>query len=100
MASNASQILESGVLISLISDHDIVYIKLRLKREKSRPIFTTTRSFKNYSPAEFSKDIATLPWSVIDIFDDPDEKLFVFNILFNDTRQSKPFVSVVVQTLT
>ena len=84
LVSNANQVLESDVLISSISDHDLVYMKLRLKRQKSPPIFTTTRSFKNYSPSEFLKDIATSPWSVLDTFDDPDDKLFVFNVLFND----------------
>ena len=84
LVSNANQVLESDVLISSISDHDLVYMKLRLKREKSPPIFTTTRSFKNYSPSEFLKDIATSPWSVLDTFDDPDNKLFVFNAFFND----------------
>ena len=53
------------------------------KREKST-IFTPTRTFKNYSPSEFLKDIATLPWSVLEIFDDPGDKLFAFNVLFND----------------
>ena len=84
LVSNANQVLESDVLISSISDHDLVYMKLRLKREKSPPIFTTTRSFKNHSPSDFLKDIATSPWSVLDTFDDPDDKLFVFNVLFND----------------
>ena len=35
LVSNTNQVLESDVLISSISDHDLVYIKLRLKREKS-----------------------------------------------------------------
>lgn len=78
LVSNANQVLESDVLISSISDHDLVYLKLRLKREKSPPIFTTTRSMKNYPPSEFLKDIATSPWSALDTFDDPDDKLFVF----------------------
>ena len=84
LVSNTNQVLESDVLISSISDHDLVYIKLRLKREKSPPTFITTRSFKNYSSSEFLKDVATSPWSVLEIFDDPDDKLFAFNVLFND----------------
>ena len=54
LVSNADQVLESDVSISFISDHDLVYLKLRLKREKSPPIFTTTRSMKNYSPCDFT----------------------------------------------
>ena len=84
LVSNTNQVLESDVLISSISDHDLVYIKLRLKREKSPPTFITTRSFKNYSSSKFLKDVATSPWSVLEIFDDPDDKLFAFNVLFND----------------
>ena len=84
MVSNTNQVLESDVLISSISDHDLVYIKLRLKREKSPPTFITTRSFKNYSSSEFLKDVATSTWSVLEIFDDPDDKMFAFNVLFND----------------
>lgn len=78
LVSNANQVLESDVLISSISDRDLVYLKLRLKREKTPPIFTTTRSMKNYPPFEFLKDIATSPLSALDTFDDPDDKLFVF----------------------
>ena len=54
LVSNANQVLESDVLISSISDHDLVYLKLRLKREEGPPIFTTTRSMKNYSPCDFT----------------------------------------------
>ena len=36
------QVLESDVLISSISDHDLVYLKLCLKREESPPFFTTS----------------------------------------------------------
>ena len=96
LVSNTNQVLESDVLISSISDHDLVYIKLPLKREKSPPIFIITRSFKNYSSSEFLKDVATSPWSVLEIFDDPDDKLFAFNVLFNDVLDKHAAVKTIL----
>ena len=44
-----------------ISDHDLVYAVLKLKRHRSKPTFITTRSFKKYQPREaFLRDISLI----------------------------------------
>ena len=69
---------------SSISDHDLPYVVLRLKRECPRSTYMTARSFKGYKADWFYKDLSDVPWSFLDIFDDVEDKLYAFHILFND----------------
>ena len=84
LVSNAKQVIEAKVLPSSISDHDLVYVTLRLKKQRTPSTFRTIRSFKNYSSERFNNDITRAPWSVLETFDDPDDKLHAFNLLFNE----------------
>lgn len=45
----------------------------------------TFRSFKNYSSERFNNDIKSTPWSILETFEDPDDKLHTFNLLFNES---------------
>ena len=85
LVSNAKQVIEAEVLPSSISDHDLVYVTLRLKKQRTPDpsTFMTIRSFKNFSSERFNNDIIRAPWSVLETFDDPDDKLHAFNLLFN-----------------
>ena len=49
MASNSKHVIKSSAFPSSISDHDLVYVTLRLKRERKSAAFVTKRSFKEYS---------------------------------------------------
>ena len=69
---------------SLISDHDLVYVTLRLKKARPKPVYITTRSFKHYSPIDFSNDVSLAPWSIVDVFDDVEDKLYAFDSLFTE----------------
>jgi hypothetical protein len=42
----------------------------------------TKRSFKKFNHDTFNKDLITVPWSLIDLFDDIYDKVIVFNSLF------------------
>jgi hypothetical protein len=42
----------------------------------------TRHSFKKFDSDAFNEDLAVAPWSLIDLFDDTDDKVFVFNSLF------------------
>ena len=57
---------------------------LRLKKERLKPVYITTRSFNRYQPDKFYADASQAPWSVLDMFDDVEDKLNAFNLLFND----------------
>ena len=47
-------------------------------------LLITTRSFKHYNSPAFNNDVALAPWSIVDAFDDVEDKLYYFNSLFND----------------
>ena len=68
ITSNTKQALEVGVKQCSISDHDLVYAVLRLKKERPKPVYITTRSFKHYQPEKVYADTYQVPWSVLDIF--------------------------------
>lgn len=83
LASDTKQVHNVMVLESSISDHDLVYITLKLKKERSKPVYITTRSYKHYKADAFHDDIAKAPWSIVDVFDEVEDKLHVFNLLFS-----------------
>ncbi|CAB3986538.1 Hypothetical predicted protein [Paramuricea clavata] len=85
LASNPKQVNEVKVFENSISDHEIIYAKLQLKPARPKPVYVTTRSFKQYNANNFQSEVAQAPWSVVlDVFDDVEDKLNAFNILFND----------------
>ena len=84
LASDTKQVQTSMIMESSISDHDLVYVILRLKKARAKPVYVTTRSFKHYKPHAFHNDVSLVLWSTVDIFDDVDDKLYAFNLLFND----------------
>ena len=65
------------------SDHDLVFISLGLKKKRSKPVYVITRSYKNFDPDFFLVDLNCASWSVIDCFEDVDDKVNTFNLLFN-----------------
>ena len=83
LVSNKNVVKESKVLPVSISDHDLVYVTLNLKKTRAKPIYITTRSFKHYNCDAFKHDISLAPWSVTDSFDDVENKLNAFHLLFN-----------------
>ncbi len=75
----------SGVIDTGLSDfHRLTY--LVLKSFKPKPLRHTLvyRSYKNTKPSEFVKALDRCPFHVADIFDDVDDKFYVFNQLFSD----------------
>ena len=70
----------------MIYGHVMVYVTLRLKKARPKPVFITTRSFKHYNPNVFYNDVCQAPWSIIhvDTFYDVEDKLYAFNSLFNE----------------
>ena len=55
LVSNEELIIESNVMSISISDHDLVYAALKLKKERQKPvyIYVNTRSFRQYNPKVF-----------------------------------------------
>ena len=76
--------METKVISLSISDHELICATLKLKKERAKPAYFTTRSFKNYDRQEFLRDMSNVPWSVVDCFDDVEDRLGAFNLLFNE----------------
>ena len=76
--------LQTGVVDTQISDHSLVYTIMRvtLPRLSSRKI--AFRSFKKFDRDKFVEDFSVAPFHIMDIFDDPDDMLYVFESLYND----------------
>ena len=84
LASSISLIREAKVLPAPFIDPDLVFISLGLKKKRSKPVYITTRSYnKDFDPDSFLVDLNCAPWSVIDCFEDVDDKLNAFNLFFN-----------------
>ena len=82
--SKAKQVIKAGLIDCSISDHDIIFADLRLKASRPKVTYVKTRSFKNYNPDAFQYDMSFAPWSVLEIFDDVDDKLHAFDLPFNE----------------
>ena len=99
MASNTDLVRDVKVLPCSISDHDTVYLEFDLKKDRPAPVYITTRSFKNYDQVAFHGDMSIAPWSVIYIFDDVDDKLNAFHLIFDDIFDSyAPIKEVKIQS--
>ena len=83
LAFNKSLISKTNVFTNSISDHDLIVASLNLKKPRATHTYISTRSFKNFKKDAFLDDISSAPWSLVDIFDDPDDKLDTFNSLFH-----------------
>lgn len=62
----------------------MIYVVLRSKKERQKATYITARCFKGYRADRYYKDVSKVPWSLLDIFDDAEDKLYAFNSLFHD----------------
>ena len=83
LASRTSLIREAKVVPVPFSHHNLVFISLGLKKKRSRPVYVTNKSYKNFDPDSFLDNLNCAPWSVSDCFEDIDNKLNAFKLLFN-----------------
>ena len=84
LTNNKAKTLLSGVIDVQISDHSLVYTILRRSAPRIRSRQIITRSYKTFKRDEFLNDLQSIPFHVMDIFDDVDDKLFVFESLYMD----------------
>ena len=84
LTNSKAKVLTSGVIDVQISDHSLVYTILRSSAPRTRSRQIVTRVYKTFKRDEFLNDLQSIPFSVIDIFDDVNDKLFVFESLYMD----------------
>ena len=89
ITSTPNSFERSGVLSTSFSDHLPIYGVLcgpSVKPVKHR--YIETRSFSRQSMERFNADLELVPWNVVEIFSDIDDKYYVwqtlFLVIFND----------------
>ncbi len=85
MTSSYSNVKNSGVIDTGISDHCLIYCTIKLKINKPQCHYLNTRSYKNYDPVCFSAELLELPFFEVYFTDDVNVKLDLFNQLFLNT---------------
>ena len=83
LLSSSDLLMSSGVSDLAISDHQMVYVNLTLAFPKPKTISVRKRSYRKFNEEEFCADLVKAPWCLMDIFECPDDKLFVFEQLIN-----------------
>ena len=84
LLSNEEFLMSSGVSDLAISDHQMIFLNLSLKCQKPRTSSQRKRNFRKFNDKSFCTDLSNAPWCVMELFDCPDDKLFVFEQLVND----------------
>ena len=84
IVDNESPVVNAGTLGFGFSDHLVCYSVFNWK-SIPHPVKTSTksRSYKNFSASQFQSELDAVPWSLLEPFDDPDDKLNVYNLLLN-----------------
>lgn len=73
LTNKPRSVLTSGVFDLGLSDHNLIYTVKPLQCPKFSPRTLVKRHFKHYVPGLFLVDIATVPFHVAHIFDDPED---------------------------
>ena len=81
LVSHTKQVQRATVMKSRISDNDLVCVTLKLKKARCKPVYFTARSLKQIR--------RVLQWCIAgnvvdDVFDDVEDKVHTFNLLFMD----------------
>ena len=84
LLTSKNSILSSGTLDHTPSDHLPIYCSFSWPiAKKCTTLFISRRNKKHFNPDEFCSDLSSAPWCISEIFDDPDDKLYVLESLFN-----------------
>ena len=74
-----------------LSDHfPVCFNRKSTQHHQNGPLHNTIhyRSYKHFNEQNFLKDLECQPWSVLDIYDDPDDALDYFVNIFTDVMDS------------
>ena len=82
--NNTHRIVSHGVQEFEASDHSVTFMVKKVGVCKAHMEIRDVRSFKHYNKDYFQRDIASVPWSVIESFDDINDAVIAWNNLFVD----------------
>ncbi|XP_045470615.1 uncharacterized protein LOC123677920 [Harmonia axyridis] len=76
LVSNVNLVKEVGTKhVPEVSDHELVFLSLKIGHEQKKISYKTTRNFKNFNYAQFDSDLRSIPWNTIYELDDVDSKI-------------------------
>jgi len=78
------RIVSHGVQEFAASDHSVVFAVKRAGVCKAHAEIREVRSFKRYNKEQFRSEVAGVPWSVVESFDDLNDAVSAWNTLFVD----------------
>ena len=67
-----------------ISDHDMIYANLSASIPRDQPKIITIRNFNKFNERNFQSDIARAPFQVCEVFGDPTDVHYEWNLLFTE----------------
>jgi len=82
ITNTPQHIIKSGVSHLGISDHSLIFTVRRLAQPRGLPRIVESRRFNNFNEEDFLEDMRKNPWDMMDIVDDPNEKLYIWQIMF------------------
>ena len=82
LTNNKAKSVTSGVVDKHISDHSLVYTILRSSAPRARSRKICFHSLKNFSQENFVRDMQFVPFHIINLFDELDDKVYAFEQLF------------------
>ena len=72
---------QNVVLADEIGDHDLPYVILNIRKQKFEKRCEYIRDEKRFDLSKYQKNFSQIPMSVADIFDDPNDQLYMLNEL-------------------
>ena len=95
MTTNENLVASSGVLMSTISDHNLVNITLKPKKPRIKHTYVTIRSYRNFKVHNPLHDLSLTPFHIISLFDDLNDQVDAFNDLFLEVLNHHVLVTMV-----
>lgn len=93
--NNTHRIVSHRVQEFGASDHFVTFAVKKARICKAHVEIGDVRSFKHYNRENFQRDIASVPWSVIESFDDINDAAVAWNNLFIDVaNQHAPLTRI------
>ena len=72
---------QNVVLADEIDDHNLPYVILNIRKQKFEKYYKCIRDEKRFELSKHQKDFSQIPMSVADIFDNPNDQLYMLNEL-------------------
>ena len=84
LMSDTSKLIHSNVYDPSISDHNLIYLVLSLKRMRQPPIYKMIKNYKDVDVEQLRRDMSSVPWSILSSFEDIDDTNWGWSVLYND----------------